>query len=345
MSCRSTTLARQLSVLTVVALFGSGVHANDRVLEYEVIINAPLAEVWDAFTTKNGIESWMVPVAEIDLRIGGTLKTSYDPDGAIGDANTIVHSILSYEPNRMISMQIIGCPSDFEYADLITQTWSVIDFEEVHSTRTRVRIASLGYGEGARWDEMQAFFEKGNAWTFEQLKKKFADTDGNTSGAAGVLETLNRLVGGEWIHESVREDGRVFHVRNVVTQGPDGQSIIGNGWQDRGSGMFFHANMQVWRDPETDSVRFQNIDERGSLVRGGIRLVGADHLRWDWSPASAQDKSPRYQVEMIFQGEESYRQVISVLDDDGKIQQLVNIEFRRVQQSPEALTKPVAKGN
>ena len=35
---KSTTLARQLSVLSVVALFGSGVHANDRVLEYEVII-------------------------------------------------------------------------------------------------------------------------------------------------------------------------------------------------------------------------------------------------------------------------------------------------------------------
>ena len=125
---KSTTLARQLSVLSVVALFGSGVHANDRVLEYEMIINAPLAKVWAAFTTKNGIESWMVPVAEIDLRIGGTLKTSYDTDGVIGDANTIVHSILSYEPNRMISMKVIGCPSDFEYADLITQTWSVIEF-------------------------------------------------------------------------------------------------------------------------------------------------------------------------------------------------------------------------
>ncbi len=331
---------RLLSFLIVVALFGSAVHANDRVLEYETIVNAPLPDVWDAFTTKKGIESWMVPVAEIDLRIGGTLKTSYDPDGVIGDDHTITHSILSYEPQRMLSMKVIGCPTDFEYSDLIKQTWSVIEFEDLDSTRTRVRMASLGYGEGAEWEQMLAFFEKGNAWTFEQLKKKFAHNDSEPRDVTSVLETLQRLVGGEWIYESVREDGSVFRIRNVVTPGPDGKSIIGNGWQDRGAGMFFHAHTQVWHDQETGTVRFQNIDERGSVAQGGVRLVGPDHLLWDWGPAIAEDKSPRYQIEMIFQGEHVYRHVISLPDDDGKMQQLANIELRRVEQEPQQLTKP-----
>ena len=33
------------------------------VLRHEVIVAAPLAEVWDLFTTEKGVRSWITPVA------------------------------------------------------------------------------------------------------------------------------------------------------------------------------------------------------------------------------------------------------------------------------------------
>ncbi|MGE5213405.1 MAG: SRPBCC domain-containing protein, partial [Nitrospirota bacterium] len=50
-------------------------------LVHEALVNAPLEQVWAAFTTKAGLESWMVAHAEIELKIGGRMKTQYDPKG------------------------------------------------------------------------------------------------------------------------------------------------------------------------------------------------------------------------------------------------------------------------
>ena len=53
------------------------------------MIEAPVDSVWAAFTTKEGQESWNVAHAEIDLKIGGKMRTHYDAAGRIGDSNTI----------------------------------------------------------------------------------------------------------------------------------------------------------------------------------------------------------------------------------------------------------------
>ena len=60
----------------------------------EGMIQAPVDAVWAAFTTKEGQESWNVAHAEIDLRIGGVMRTHYDAAGRIGDPNTIENTIL-----------------------------------------------------------------------------------------------------------------------------------------------------------------------------------------------------------------------------------------------------------
>ena len=46
----------------------------------EAIIDAPRKEVWKAFTTKEGVESWMVAHAQIDLKVGGKWLIAADID-------------------------------------------------------------------------------------------------------------------------------------------------------------------------------------------------------------------------------------------------------------------------
>ena len=66
----------------------------------EGVIEAPVDAVWAAFATKAGQESWNVAHAEIELKVGGKMRTHYDPKGQIGDPNTIESRILSFEPKR-----------------------------------------------------------------------------------------------------------------------------------------------------------------------------------------------------------------------------------------------------
>jgi uncharacterized protein YndB with AHSA1/START domain len=120
-----------------------------RVQVTETTVDAPAAEVWRLFTTREGIESWMAAKADIDLRVGGAMRTLYDPTGKLGDPNTITNTILSYEPQRMLSLQATGFPKDFPYRKGTEGTWSVLYFEELPGGRTHLRL--VGY----------AFFENG----------------------------------------------------------------------------------------------------------------------------------------------------------------------------------------
>ena len=58
-------------------------------LAHEGVVAAPVDKVWAAFTTREGQESWMVAHSDIELKVGGRMRTHYDPKGVLGDAKTI----------------------------------------------------------------------------------------------------------------------------------------------------------------------------------------------------------------------------------------------------------------
>jgi uncharacterized protein YndB with AHSA1/START domain len=156
---------------------------GSRILRQEVIVDAPLDEVWRVFTTKEGWESFAVPFALVDLRVGGIIETSYDPAAEPGDPANIRNRILSFLPRRMLSIQAVQAPPDFAHADLLPSLHSVIEFERDGNERTRVAISGVGYGNGEGYDELIGFFRHGNAWTFERLARRFEEGPLNWNAA------------------------------------------------------------------------------------------------------------------------------------------------------------------
>jgi hypothetical protein len=90
-----------VGILSVVCLVQS-VKAADSIVT-EGVISAPVASVWNAWTTSSGLEAWLAPHAHIDLRIVG-----------------------------------------------------------------------MGFGQDEESQRMRSFFEKGNAFTLDQLQKHFS---------------------------------------------------------------------------------------------------------------------------------------------------------------------------
>lgn len=160
----------------LVALFaGSGGMAqasNTTVTEGEIA--APLADVWSAWTTSAGLKSWMAPHADFDLRVGGLMRANYDPKGSLGDGGTIENRILSFEPQRMLSIRVSKAPDNFPFAARVPEMWTVLYFDPVSADRTRLRIVGLGFTEDAESQKMKGFFQKGNDYTLSMLQKRFA---------------------------------------------------------------------------------------------------------------------------------------------------------------------------
>jgi uncharacterized protein YndB with AHSA1/START domain len=144
-----------------------------RVLRQVAVVNAPLRDVWSVFTTSEGWESWAVPFAQVDFRVGGLIETSYDLAAKRGDPVNIHNRILSFLPYRMLSIQAVQAPPGFPYADLLPTLHSVLEFEAVDDQRTRVTISGVGYRAGEGYDALLNFFRKGNAWTFARLAQRF----------------------------------------------------------------------------------------------------------------------------------------------------------------------------
>ena len=181
--CRSATLIR-LSMLTVVLPLIITARSDGGELVHEGVVNAPVGAVWQAFTTREGLESWMAPHVQIDLKVGGKMRTHYDPDGVIGDAQTIENTILSFDPPRMLCLKATKPPAGFPFMEAIKSTWSVLYFEEIGPKRTRITIRGLGYGDDEQSLKMREFFDKGNAWTLARLREHFDDPQETPAASA-----------------------------------------------------------------------------------------------------------------------------------------------------------------
>lgn len=144
-------------------------------LVHEGVIDAPLADVWHAWTTSDGLRSWLAPHAEIDFRIGGTMRANYSPDGELGDAQTIENTVLSFDPYEMISIRVSRAPADFPFPSAIFEMWTVIYFKADGPAKTGVRIVANGFSEDEESQAMRAFFDQGNAITLQQMQERIGE--------------------------------------------------------------------------------------------------------------------------------------------------------------------------
>lgn len=150
--------------------------SETRTLRWLCDLDVPVERAWELFTTKDGIESWMVPICEVDFRVGGTIKTNYDKGAGIGGPGTIVHHILSYEPGRMYTARFTAPESAKALKGAAEKSWGVTTFEARGPGRTRLRLASCGWGQGEAWDRAEAFFTWGNRVTLINLIRSAAKT-------------------------------------------------------------------------------------------------------------------------------------------------------------------------
>lgn len=170
-------MKRGILCLAMVSVLSGSVSAQDiSPLVHEGIVEAPVAKVWAAWATSEGLRSWLAPHAEIDLRVGSRMRTNYSAQGSLGDPQTIENTVLSFDPGRMLSIQVVKAPDQFPFPTAIRQMWTVIYFEPLWPDRTRVRVVGLGFRPDAESQKMRGFFERGNAVTVQQLQRHFSAT-------------------------------------------------------------------------------------------------------------------------------------------------------------------------
>lgn len=176
-----------LLLIQVSSLSAQDGDRSDRAV-YETEIKAPVGEVWKAFTTRAGLEAWMAPRVDIDLKVGGTMRANYDPKGKIGDDNTIGNTILAYDPERMLALKATTFPKGFPFAAAARSTWSVFYFSKVAPQRTKITVVGLGYTSDKQSQQMRRFFAAANAQSFAKLRQALEGKAARTPPGSGASD-------------------------------------------------------------------------------------------------------------------------------------------------------------
>ena len=138
--------------------------APEKALVFEVTIPAPLAAVWQAFTTSDGLSTWLTPGAVVDLRKGGEW-TAHFPGGKTGGG-----TILSFVPEREITLKAMA-PEQFP---AVRANGMNARFEFLaKGTSTVVRLTQTGWKSGQEWDQAYEYLAQGNAQLLETLRRRF----------------------------------------------------------------------------------------------------------------------------------------------------------------------------
>jgi uncharacterized protein YndB with AHSA1/START domain len=157
---RSESVALAAGPVTV-----TKVAAPERALRFEVTVPASLDEVWAAFTTTDGLATWLWRDTRVDARPGGDWL-------AIFPQSTGGGTIVSLTPKTQLVIAAMA-PDQFP-AVRAARTRALFEFAALTPSSTRVSLVQTGWKTGSEWDAAYEYLAGGNAELLTQLYQRFA---------------------------------------------------------------------------------------------------------------------------------------------------------------------------
>ncbi len=145
---------------------------GERSIDLSVDLPAPRADVWQVWTTADGLQSFFAPEVNMELRVGGPFEILFaPPDASLGERGGEGCRVLAYTPGEMLAFSWNAPP---HFAAIRSKRTQVTLFlQDTESGGTRLRLVNHGYGSGQDWDPVFEYFEGAWPQVFECLKRRF----------------------------------------------------------------------------------------------------------------------------------------------------------------------------
>ena len=152
-------------------------HAGAQALEPDImvtkVIDAPVADVWKAWTTPEGIESFFAPkAAKVVAEPGGAFELWFGldhPEGSRGSEGCVFHSVV---PMQQLVFEWNAPPTMPTIRRLRTLVY--LDFKPLDGNRTSLTLRNFGYGQGEEWTRAKAYFAAAWPAVMTSLEQHFA---------------------------------------------------------------------------------------------------------------------------------------------------------------------------
>jgi len=160
------------------SVLGLGMSSETHHIHKKIDIQASLADVWEAWTTVEGVNSFFGNDAKIEMRIGGAYEIYFVMERPKGQRGTEGSKLLAFVPKRMIAFEW-AIPRQFvairkQANQLWNRTWVVVFLEALDEAHTQVEVFHMGLESGDKWEEVHKFFDRNWDAILKRLHQSFA---------------------------------------------------------------------------------------------------------------------------------------------------------------------------
>ncbi len=164
---------------------------SDKKLIKSKIFFQPLENIWEAWTTHEGLKKFFGKDNFIELIPGGAFEIYFLMDNPVGLRGSEGCRILSFLPKKILSFSWNVPPQFEDVRNSVYHTWVVIEFIFVSEHATRIMLTHLGWPTDEKWNVVYDYFDKAWDTVFTQLSA-LNDTSQNqvpkrATGVGGIF--------------------------------------------------------------------------------------------------------------------------------------------------------------
>jgi len=253
---------------------------GDRVIVESRVVEAGVAEAWDRWTTKEGLESFFGEECRIELRPGGPFEIFFSTEAPEGRRGSEGCTVLSYLPERILSFSWNAPPSFPEVREGDRHTIVVVEFTPLGRERTSVTIRHHGWPDEAtttgQWDGVFEYFTEAWPYVMDAYAASFADDEAEVADIRnGWMYMFTGFTRADFLETITPEEEAVFgrhfvRLQELTRRG----KVLFAGPSTDGSGVgvvIFHA------ETEDEARAFMESDP---IVAEGIVRVRLHPMRF-----------------------------------------------------------------
>jgi uncharacterized protein YndB with AHSA1/START domain len=142
------------------------------VIRKDRLLAAPVAAVWQKWSTEGGLNSFLGLSSRVEMVKGGPYEIYFRPDD--DELSTKGAKLLAFVPQRMLAFEWRGGPYSQSMNALPLPTWCVVILIPISGTETKLEFYHLGFREGG--DFAKGFESFSNLWeeTLQSLEESLA---------------------------------------------------------------------------------------------------------------------------------------------------------------------------
>ncbi|MFX3673340.1 MAG: SRPBCC domain-containing protein [Paenisporosarcina sp.] len=153
--------------------------SNEKAVNHEVTINAPLNLVWYAWTISERVSEWFAPETVVEGKVGGAYELYFVPGNKTG-MNTKGCKITKLVNEKELLFTWKG-PDQFD--DIMNNenelTIVKVSFETINENSTKVSIHHTGFLDDESWAEAFQWHQMAWSGVLSSLKSALEKGEGN----------------------------------------------------------------------------------------------------------------------------------------------------------------------